>query len=987
MPIEFLPFNAFVPDGGDHGPGLAMAQNALPVHGSWRPLREAATISSQGDGPVTGQFVHVFQQETAVQYMRPDGDVSTTGWEASTGSTFYSLLDETTANDNDFAFAPNAPSAVILIVSLSNPVASSATGHVIRWRYRIPVAPTSTWTVKMELLETTTVRATDTATGTAATAWVQRSYSLSGGEMAAITDRNNLRLRFTATAPGSTQAARPTSDVSLGGWLTDGGSSSSLYATIDETSPSDTDYVESPTLSLGGSSATYVAGLGATITDPLTHAGWQWVYRYAGRNAGVELVVRLKMGSTTIKTVTHSNASTSFTTATQNLSAAEAALITDFSALKMEMQASYPTSTSSTQTQVARPDDDVTNDGAWSPTTGSFLYAMLDEAVTDDGDLIYATTAGTCVVSLDPVVAAGASDSHVWVVRGRKSVATAIVTTKLYCGATLIRTETISFTIAGFADHSYTLTESERTAITDWTDLRVSFFFDKDRSGAGAQAQISQTYVTVPEPRRGAISYAALTTPSASRVEVSWGEMELPDLTSSYKGDVPTVFAGTSDKLFLVEAGGWTDLSKATYATAAAPGGWNFCSIGNHVVATNRVDPVQVRLDNTGAFVDCIASSSPYNPLARYCAPFRQTLLLGDINLSGHAPDEVWWSDINDITNFAPTAPSLAGYIPIRSRPGQITALVGGDFAMVFKRRSIHALDWTGDVLIPVRVRDLSSSVGAPLGRSVVEAEGMVYFWDGLSFRRTDGYSPPERIGSEILSRYLSDASFSDEAFASVDTVSIGEEDSLVSGWYDTALGLIFWTYQAQDDAVVQGGYRKRRIVIYNPFDDRWSTALFPTQTLVSGCANPAVITADPFMSRGSSIFVFDGATTSSWAKFSGGETTEMSFRTRRQAIAVDESDRPMAITITEVLPIFTVKPEGGTIPDVSITVSGAEDVHFQVNVQSETYTRVKARESGWYPHRVTGAWFSIEVTVPATTGTVVAFKGVYVRWEPRGRT
>lgn len=984
MPITFIPFQAFVPDGGDHGPGLAVAENALPVHGSWRTLRDVGTLSSAVKGPPTGAYVHIYQQSAAVQYMRPDGDVTTSGWE-STSATFYSTLDEVTADDTDFVFAPGAPSAVALTVALSNPGASAASNYILRWRYRIPVLTSSGWTAKAEVLETSTVRATDTATGSAVTGWVQRELALSGAEIASIGNLNNLRLRFTATAPGSSQAARPVSTTAAGGYLDQAGGSTNLHTRIDEAVIDDADYIEGPTLALGGSSATYACGLTTSLTDPLTHSGWQWTYRLRARNAGVQVIARLKMGSTTIKTVTHSGLSTSLATVTHNLTTGEAALITDLATLSMEFESSYPSTATSTETQYARPASDLSA-GGWSPSSGATLFPMLDEAVADDGDIIFSgsSTDAGCEMALGSVTLAGASDAHVWRIRARSFPVGSVVTAKLRQGATDIRTETLALNSSSFANLDFTLTTAERAAITDPTTLRVFFRWEKESSTAGAQAQISQTYLAVPEPRRARITYAALLLPAATRVEVSWGEFQVPDATVSYRGDVATRFAGTESSLEEVTTLGFTNRSGITYGAGDRPAGWNFCSIGPHVVATNRANEVQVRLNNSGNFQDCITSSASYKPKARFCAPFRNQLLLADINLSGHDPDEFWLSDTNNIRSFDTTAPSAALYQPVRSCPGQLTGVVGGDFAVLFKRRSVHGVDHVGGAT-GVRIRDISSSIGAPLGRSIVSAEGMIYFWDGGSFRRTNGYDPPETIGSPILSRYMVDAAFSDAAIAPIEPASILEEDSIISSWYDPVTRLIWWAYRAADDSAGINMWRKRRCVIYSPSEDRWSTALLPEQVLCVGVSEPTLAATDLQLARGSSLFTFDGTDTS-WARFTSLDTLEMTLRTKRQSIALDEAERPMAVRITEVLPVLTTKPSSSAVPNFTVTVRATEDVYFRENVQTQTYTRDKANEAGWFPHSISGAWFEFEIVMPSLPGAVVAVQGIYVRWEPRGR-
>jgi hypothetical protein len=55
--------------------------------------------------------------------------------------------------------------------------------------------------------------------------------------------------------------------------------------------------------------------------------------------------------------------------------------------------------------QYARPSADVSA-GGWTPSTGTDLYAMLDEAIADDVDYIVSSTApvaDTCVLTLSGI--------------------------------------------------------------------------------------------------------------------------------------------------------------------------------------------------------------------------------------------------------------------------------------------------------------------------------------------------------------------------------------------------------------------------------------------------------------------------------------------------------------------------------------------------------------------------------------------------------
>jgi hypothetical protein len=135
----------------------------------------------------------------------------------------------------------------------------------------------------------------------------------------------------------------PSSDVVVNSWTTDGGGSTNLYATIDETAASDTDYVQSPAAPTAGQY--YAAGLQAS-SDPLSSSGHIVHYRYQKNVSGgaVDLTVDLRQGaSIVIASWTHTDIGSSWTTQNQTLSGAEADSITDYSDLRLRFTPSLVT--------------------------------------------------------------------------------------------------------------------------------------------------------------------------------------------------------------------------------------------------------------------------------------------------------------------------------------------------------------------------------------------------------------------------------------------------------------------------------------------------------------------------------------------------------------------------------------------------------------------------------------------------------------------
>lgn len=135
--------------------------------------------------------------------------------------------------------------------------------------------------------------------------------------------------------------ARPAADVTDGGWTNESGSNVDLYASIDETSPGDSDYIRSSLQGQGGSDTAEVA-LGP-LTDPAGNTNHRVSYRYGkalGDGVGrVDLTVQLVQGTTVIASWTHLDIATGLTTAQQTLGAGQADAITDYTDLRLRFTA------------------------------------------------------------------------------------------------------------------------------------------------------------------------------------------------------------------------------------------------------------------------------------------------------------------------------------------------------------------------------------------------------------------------------------------------------------------------------------------------------------------------------------------------------------------------------------------------------------------------------------------------------------------------
>jgi hypothetical protein len=131
-------------------------------------------------------------------------------------------------------------------------------------------------------------------------------------------------------------------------------------------------------------------------------------------------------------------------------------------------------------TQYARPDLDVSNTGGWSPSTGSDLFAVIDESSTNDADYV-SVSGGMSASSKEFEVGLGnitdpqSSADHKFVVRSgdMSGVGAVEMTFLLKQGSTTIASSGPQSMSGSPVNYTTTLSSSEADSITDYNDLRI----------------------------------------------------------------------------------------------------------------------------------------------------------------------------------------------------------------------------------------------------------------------------------------------------------------------------------------------------------------------------------------------------------------------------------------------------------------------------------------------------------------------------------
>lgn len=287
-----------------------------------------------------------------------------------------------------------------------------------------------------------------------------------------------------------------------------------------------------------------------------------------------------------------------------------------------------------------------------------------------------------------------------------------------------------------------------------------------------------------------------------------------------------SIFAGDAADLYQLNSAStaWSVVSKATHPyTIASDLMWRFVLMGQRVIAVNFNDPMQSFVMGTSTkFADLAAAA----PKARYAAVVRNFLVASNTNdgTFGPQPQRVWWSALNDPTNWPTPGTSAAAqvqsdYNDLLGDGGWIQGVVGdlgtADGA-VFMERRVWRMVYAG----PPAVFYFFAAEGArvtPAPGSIVQLGPIVYYLGRDGFYAFDGTSS-RPIGVNKVDKYF---------YSNVDQNNLFR----VVGAADPINKVILWAWP---DTAATGG-TPNHLLIYHWELDRWSIADITVETLIVG--------------------------------------------------------------------------------------------------------------------------------------------------------
>jgi len=281
------------------------------------------------------------------------------------------------------------------------------------------------------------------------------------------------------------------------------------------------------------------------------------------------------------------------------------------------------------------------------------------------------------------------------------------------------------------------------------------------------------------------------------------------DFTATVSGAVVTVIRAAIGRNSLINVSSdtarltTTNFVGGTPLTGDGADFVTFTQFGEHIIASNGVDPAQFFLMGTSSVFANLSGIQTAGtcPLFRVSGVIRDFLVTG--NISG-ATNRIQWSGINDITTWTG---KQSDFQDLPGSGGQIVAITSGEVGYVFRQNQIVRMDYVGGATV-FRLSVISPNRGAVYGKTVCQDNRRVFFHADDGFYEIQGDSVVG-IGVEKVNRFFEadlNKAYSDRIVAATDPFNT----------------LAMWLYPSVNDENNITGICDRMIV-YNYTTQKWS--------------------------------------------------------------------------------------------------------------------------------------------------------------------
>ena len=412
------------------------------------------------------------------------------------------------------------------------------------------------------------------------------------------------------------------------------------------------------------------------------------------------------------------------------------------------------------------------------------------------------------------------------------------------------------------------------------------------------------------------------------RSEADYSDDAAQDLLITFAGKfggATTLFAAGATQIYKFDSND-ASLDAATTTGYTAVEGWDVTQFGAKIILANGQDKLQAwELNSSTNFGDLAAAA----PTAKFVTVVKDFVVAAYV--SGGDENKVYWSDINDDTDWTPGSASQSDTQVIPDG-GDITGLAGGEYGLVFLERAIYRMTYAGSPFF-FQFDAISRSLGCISNGSIAQYGGLTYFLADDGFYVCDGQSV-KQIGAEKINRW-----FFDNAVPS--DIPTG-----MSATVDPINKLVIWRFS--------GTFARKLLLIYSIDLDRWSYA-DTTATSIAYVLTPSA-TLEQVDNYNASIDALEIPLDS--RVFAGGQLFFAGVAGRK-IIAFTGQPKTAQITSGDInvgrSTVLLARPtvDGGS---ASIAISSrdllSEVVEFGSNVAADSENRVSLRSNGEY-HRL----------------------------------
>ena len=408
-------------------------------------------------------------------------------------------------------------------------------------------------------------------------------------------------------------------------------------------------------------------------------------------------------------------------------------------------------------------------------------------------------------------------------------------------------------------------------------------------------------------------------------------------------GGATTLFAAGTTQIYKFDSND-ASLDAATTTGYTAVEGWDVTQFGAKIILANGQNKLQSwTLNSSTNFADLAAAA----PTAKFVTVVKDFVVAGYV--PGGEENKVYWSDINDETDWTPGAASQSDF-QVMPDGGDITGLAGGEYGIIFLERAIYRMTYAGSPFF-FQFDAISRSLGCISNGSIAQYGGLTYFLADDGFYLCDGQST-KQIGAEKVNRWF---------FSNVIPSTI---PSGMSATVDPVNKLIIWKFE--------GTFARKLLLIYSIDLDRWSYA-DTTATSIAYVLTPSA-TLEQVDNYNSSIDALEIPLDS--RVFAGGQLLFAGV-SGSKIIAFSGQPKTAQITTGDIggtqSTVMLVKPlvDNGS---ASVAVSSrnllSSQVEFGSNVAASSENRVSLRSNGKF-HRLrltpTGANWATAVGMDVT--------------------